>query len=642
MKYLIFLWLISIHLSLAAREDSLVTALKKTGNDATRVNLLLKLSNREYFFNPTTSLEYSTEALQLARKLNFDSGIIASLSLAGEAHRITGNFPASLKMQFEALDLSQKMNDPFWEASSLGFIGIAFFDLREFDQAKGYLLDANKLFRNYQYDSRAVFTLINTGRTYGNLEKPDSALYYLRLASEFNKVTRHPQLASNIPLSIGDVFSRIGKPDSALFYFRVALTRSMQSNESINLSRIQRRVAESFISLRNYDSAFHYAYLSYADAKRTTQKIMILESAAVLNRLYRLTNRPDSALAYIDVVDMVKDSLYGREKFKQLQLLMLEEQKHEQQRQKEEEQYRNRVKFGWLYGAAGTFLLLSFLLFYLYRHKQKSKSQIEAAYSELKSTQQQLIQSEKMASLGELTAGIAHEIQNPLNFVNNFSDVNQELIEELNEEIDRGNLRDVKIIAESLKENESKINHHGKRADAIVKGMLQHSRNSTGIKEAVDLNALCDEYIRLAYQGLRAKDKSFNTELDIRLEPAVGKVELMRQDIGRVLLNLLNNAFYSVAQKKKETGDNYSPLVIVSTKRHNKDIEIMIQDNGFGIPETIRQKIFQPFFTTKPTGQGTGLGLSLSYDIVKAHGGEIVLVDSGDQGAVFRVVIPAA
>lgn len=642
MKYLIFLWLISTHLSLTAREDSLVTALKTTGDDTNRVNLLLKLSDREYFFKPTVSLEYSTKALELARKLKFDRGIIASLALAGEAHRITGNFPASLKMQFEVLEMSEKMKDPFWKASSLGFIGIAFFDLREYGQAKGYLLDANRLFRNYKYNSRAIFTLINTGRTYGNLDKPDSALYYFRVASELNKVTRHPQLASNIPLSIGDVFSKTGQPDSALFYFRVALSRSMQSNESINLSRIQRRIAESFISLQNYDSAFHYAYLSYADAERTTQKIMILESAAVLNRLYRLTNKPDSALAYTDVVEAMKDSLYGREKFKQLQLLMLEEQKHEQQRQKEEEQYRNRVKFGWLYGTAGTLLLLSFLLFYMYRHKQKSKRQIEAAYSRLKSTQQQLIQSEKMASLGELTAGIAHEIQNPLNFVNNFSDVNRELIEELNEEIDRGNLREARIIAESLKENEAKINHHGKRADAIVKGMLQHSRNSSGIKELVDLNALCDEYIRLSYQGLRAKDKTFNAELDIQFDPSMGKIELLRQDIGRVLLNLLNNAFYSVAQKNKETGNDYSPMVSVSTKRHGKNIEIVIRDNGIGIPEAIRQKIFQPFFTTKPTGQGTGLGLSLSYDIVKAHGGEIILPDYGGQGAVFSVVLPVA
>ena len=250
-------------------------------------------------------------------------------------------------------------------------------------------------------------------------------------------------------------------------------------------------------------------------------------------------------------------------------------------------------------------------------------AELNHSLQELKSTQSQLIQSEKMASLGELTAGIAHEIQNPLNFVNNFSEVNTELIEELVEEVDKGNITEVKAIANDIKENEQKINHHGKRADAIVKGMLQHSRSSTSTKEPTDINKLADEYLRLAYHGLRAKDKSFNATLKTDYDETIGNINIIPQDIGRVILNLITNAFYVVDEKKKSGIENYEPTVSVSTKKMNNKIEISVKDNGNGIPQKILDKIFQPFFTTKPTGQGTGLGLSLSYDIVKAHGGEL-------------------
>jgi signal transduction histidine kinase/ligand-binding sensor domain-containing protein len=249
--------------------------------------------------------------------------------------------------------------------------------------------------------------------------------------------------------------------------------------------------------------------------------------------------------------------------------------------------------------------------------------EIEKAYTELKATQAQLIQSEKMASLGELTAGIAHEIQNPLNFINNFSEVNSELVSELVEEVDKGNTAEVKLIAADIKENSEKINHHGKRADAIVKGMLQHSRSSSGVKEPTDINALAEEYLRLAYHGLKAKDNSFNATLHTDFDETIGDVSIIPQDIGRVLLNIINNAFHAVGEKKKSGVENYEPTVSISTKKDGDNVLICIKDNGNGIPQRILDKIFQPFFTTKPTGQGTGLGLSLSYDIVKAHGGEI-------------------
>lgn len=268
---------------------------------------------------------------------------------------------------------------------------------------------------------------------------------------------------------------------------------------------------------------------------------------------------------------------------------------------------------------------------------EAAKKEIEKTLQDLRQAQQQLVQAEKMASLGELTAGIAHEIQNPLNFVNNFSEVSQELIDEMKAEMANGNYQDAEQLAIDVKENLNKIHHHGKRADAIVKGMLQHSRTSSGKKEPTDINALCDEYLRLAYHGLRAKDKSFNAKFETKLDPQVGFIDIIPQDIGRVLLNLINNAFYAVDERKKKGEANYEAMVVIETKKLKDMVSISVKDNGMGIPDAIKEKIFQPFFTTKPTGQGTGLGLSLSYDIVKVHGGELKVETKEGEGTKFVV-----
>jgi len=273
---------------------------------------------------------------------------------------------------------------------------------------------------------------------------------------------------------------------------------------------------------------------------------------------------------------------------------------------------------------------------------RKQKEELEITLHELKSAQTQLIQSEKMASLGELTAGIAHEIQNPLNFVNNFSEVNRELIAEMKHEINVGNMAEAKNIAKDIQDNEEKINYHGKRADAIVKSMLQHSRSSSGKKEATDINALADEYLRLAYHGLRAKDKSFNAKFQTDFDDRIAPINIVHQDIGRVLLNLINNAFYSVSEKQQRDIPGYEPTITVTTKKIGDGrVEIRVADNGNGVPKKVLDKIFQPFFTTKPTGLGTGLGLSLSYDIIKrGHGGELKVETKEGEGAEFIIILP--
>jgi signal transduction histidine kinase len=325
-----------------------------------------------------------------------------------------------------------------------------------------------------------------------------------------------------------------------------------------------------------------------------------------------------------------------------------------------------KIKF-YLFGIVGLLALFLMGMAVFYSIKRKTNRELAVknkrlsdALQQLQATQAQLIQSEKMASLGELTAGIAHEIQNPLNFVNNFSDVSNELIKEMKEEFKKGDVEEGFAIADDIEQNLEKINHHGKRASDIVKGMLEHSRKTTVEKELTDINALCDEYLRLAYHGLKAKDNNFNATMETHFDPNLPKIEIIPQDIGRVLLNLINNAFYAVNERanllnlEKQSGDenltdlDYKPTVSVTTqKTDNSQLLISVKDNGSGIPEHIKDKIFQPFFTTKPTGQGTGLGLSLSYDIVKAHGGELKVesiegegLPAEQTGSKFSIILP--
>ena len=305
----------------------------------------------------------------------------------------------------------------------------------------------------------------------------------------------------------------------------------------------------------------------------------------------------------------------------------------------------------YLFGIVGLLALFLLGLAFFYANKRKTNRQLAlkneslaVAILRLQATQSQLIQSEKMASLGELTAGIAHEIQNPLNFVNNFSEVSVELIEELKSEKAKPKSERDDLVEEELlndiAQNLQKINHHGKRADGIVKGMLQHSRSSSGQKELTDINTLADEYLRLSYHGLRAKDKSFNVTLKTDFDKSIGNINIIPQDIGRVILNLITNAFYVVDEKKKQGMPGYDPTVSVSTKKVADKVLISVTDNGNGIPDAIKDKIFQPFFTTKPTGQGTGLGLSLSYDIMKAHGGELKVETIEGEGTIFIMTVP--
>ena len=404
-------------------------------------------------------------------------------------------------------------------------------------------------------------------------------------------------------------------------------------------------ISDAFLHLNNRDSAGWYAYAAVDSAKKHRLKKELADAYRVLYRYHYHFGEYKQSIDEILILDSLDNQTTNTETG---QTIMRAQMKYDQEKkdllasieQSNKEAAVRREK-NLAYGIITAFVLLISFLIYNNRQKQQAKIRIERAYGELKTAQAQLVQSEKMASLGELTAGIAHEIQNPLNFVNNFSDVNTELLEEATQLIRDGQVNESLTLMASMAENEKKINHHGKRADAIVKGMLQHSRSDTGTKEATDINALAGEYLRLSYHGVRAKEKTFNARLETAFDPNLGLIQIVPQDIGRVLLNIYNNAFYAVMEKKRTQGGEYEPMISVTTKKVNHKIIITVRDNGNGITQKIRDKIFQPFFTTKPTGQGTGLGLSLSYDMVKAHGGEIRMETREGEFTEFIIQLPA-
>jgi len=475
-------------------------------------------------------------------------------------------------------------------------------------------------------------------------KQPDSCRYYAeksyRLAAIF--YGGEAKIYGGVLNDLGSIYFELGEDSIAINYLRRSYIDFTKNQvQYLNFCHTTMSMAKYFNKKGMSDSTFIYAKLCFNTSRDKGFLSFLSESSELIADYYQKKHNSDSAFYYQQTGFTAFKTLYSNESTREFQNLALAEQQRKEELEKEKETYKSKIRTNILLGSLFTLAVIIFFLYRNNRQKQKAKFKIEEAYNQLKSTQSQLVHSEKMASLGELTAGIAHEIQNPLNFVNNFSEVNKELLAEMNEDILKGNYEEVKTLAKNVTDNEEKIIFHGKRADAIVKGMLQHSRNSNGVKEPTDINALCDEYLRLAYHGLRARDKLFNATIKTDLDAAVGKVPVVPQDLGRVVLNLITNAFYVVDEKSKQHLTGYEPTVTVSTKKINNKVEIRVSDNGSGIPQKVLDKIFQPFFTTKPTGQGTGLGLSLSYDIIKAHGGELKVETKEGEGSTFIITLPA-
>ena len=562
-----------------AAQDNSDKTLSPNPKDTNEVKRLIGIAGEYRFSKPDSSVIIAEEALSLSRQLNFARGEGDALLTLGEDHRLGGDFPQALEALFHALQISRSIGDQEMEAGCLNFIGVTYVDLGESRQGLNYLFQAKALNERHSFTIMICFGLTNIGVAYEQLNILDSALFFHQQAYQvltsinFMDITRSP-LRSLVLRHLGDVQYRLGNYDKALNYYWEVIS----NNDLLNISNSQFQIAEYFLNVKNNpDSSLYYALLAFNNGHRSFQKTSVLAASRILAKLYKQKNRLDSAYYYHEISLEMNDSLFGPEKTHKLQLLAINEQQRQQAIQQEKEKFKSRIKLYVLMGAVGLFLLLAIIFYRNNRQKQKANKVLETTLTHLRSTQSQLVQSEKMASLGELTAGIAHEIQNPLNFVNNFSDVNTELIDEAEQEMKKGNFDETKTILRNIKENEEKINHHGKRADAIVKGMLQHSRTNSGQKEPTDINALADEYLRLAYHGLRAKDKSFNAHFTTDFDNSIHKIDIIPQDIGRVILNLINNAFYAVDEKKKLHQNGYEPTVSVSTKKTNGKVEIKVE-----------------------------------------------------------------
>ena len=675
MKTIAFILLLLCNIGFTQRQlkiDSLKKALAIEKQDTSRVFTMCRLASIYHQINIDSAFYYSQRALALARQIKYPKGEAEALDQLAYTFYLSGNPAKAAETFLSCLKIAEKNNVPLRKASSLFILGIIFReDLNDTTKALNYIYKAKALFNAIHQNKFSVASTIEKkyaaalftaceyriASIYTDLNQLDSAQYYLQLAYQHvNQFDFENYVRPRVLDNLGLFYKAKGENENALYYLKQGLAQTY-NNEDFGISSVLNyHIAKIYQQENKLDSAIYFAQNGLTDAQKGNLFKNQIAAGAILSDLYKYKDI-GKALEYNELASAAKDSLYSlREKYALINVLDFDEQERQYEIETAQTAYKNQVRQNVLFAGLGVILLIAFILYRNSRQKQKAKIKIEKAYQELQTTQDQLVQREKMASLGELTSGIAHEIKNPLNFINNFCELNMELITEIEEQQipnpDKENQDQLNSLINTLKNNSAKINQHGKRIDGIVKGMLQHSQTGSITKEAVNINSLCDESLRLAYHGFRAKEKNFSASFETRFDPDLPDTMVIPQDLGRVMINLINNAFYTVNEKKKkyqsdESPDTpemeslYKPSVVVSTKKIENKICITVSDNGMGIPTRINNKIFQPFFTTKPTGEGTGLGLSMSYDIiVKSHGGELRAKSNEGLGTDFEIVLP--
>ena len=652
MRYLIFITILLTFSISSFGQDSAQWAIKKNIDSFVqkfelekdfdvRTDMLLRFnSSSGVEADPLYILDLAAKIYKISQKNNDRNAEATAWTDYGQGYRLMGNYTKALECHYKAIAIATKFGNNAQIAHSYNQLGNIYKDREENDKA----IEIYRIALFYSEAARAKIVKyappFNLGTVYLNEGKLDSSIYYSNRALEVLYLTNENQNRF-IPTMLGNLggaYSRMNKKKEAEKYFQRAL--SIVTKSDYTYTRIKQgvffTVSEHFGRNQQMDSCLYYAKMSIAAVENTHYSYLMTKPAKMLSEIYDGKNA-DSTVKYLKIYLKTNEVINSTRVTQQLQMMAFEEEQRKLELEQARKEAQARLKIYFLIAGLLLVSLFGLLMFRNNKQKQKINAKLENTLTNLQATQKQLVQSEKMASLGELTAGIAHEIQNPLNFVNNFADLNIELIDELQQELKTGNTEEAIAISNDIKDNEQKINHHGKRADAIVKGMLQHSNSGSGKKEPTDINALADEYLRLSYHGLRAKDNSFNATTKTDLDESIGNINIIPQDIGRVLLNLINNAFYVVNEKSKQHIEGYEPTVSLSTRMLRDKVEIKVADNGNGISQKILDKIFQPFFTTKPTGQGTGLGLSLSYDIVKAHGGELKVETKEGEGTTFTI-----
>ena len=631
--------------------DSLKSILKASTDPVQRIEASTEIGVRYIYTNPDSTIKYCEMALSILEDSRDLNAQLFALGILGESYIYKGDFPKTLEIAFRALDLNG--DTPFeisWIGPTYYNLSELYFQIEDYDKAMYYAQETIRIGKNHKDKDKLAeaYGYYLSAQVLAKTGQPDSALTNIELSFPifeqygdfFFKAVYGDDVWPGVYNLRAKVYLQKGKKDLAMRDLVKVSQMTAGNNEYYHIANTNIDFALYFQKLNMADSAIYFAEKGLEAAQTITYNQGILYASQILANEYE-SRQPEKAIEYLKLAADTQGKLYGSGNIQAIRDVITKEERRREELDQAEKDYRNKLRSLLLWIGIGSLLIFSLVLFQARRKSDASRKILTSTLENLKTTQTQLIHSEKMASLGELTAGIAHEIQNPLNFVNNFSEINSELLAELKEEIDNGNLEEVKSIAESLVQNEEKIIHHGKRADSIVKGMLQHSRIGSGQKEPTDINALADEYLRLAYHGLRAKDKSFQVAMDTDLDENLGKVNVMPQDMGRVLLNLITNAFYAVNEKRKKNDEYYRPIVTVSTRKFDDHVEIQVRDNADGIPKEIIDKIFQPFFTTKPTGEGTGLGLSLSYDIItNGHGGELTVETIEEKGTTFIIQLP--
>ena len=637
--------------------DSLARIYKQdTAKETARLRLLLNLSFNE-ISSYKQAIKYADELIRLSQQAENDKYLSAGYALKGTKERLLGNLKEALAAFFMTAKISKRSHNVTGEGNAYAELGNTYSAAKNHLTAMRYYHDAIATLRRSNDSISLASALSNTGDEFVRVKSYDSALLYFNESKViFDKINYISGKAYSVG-NIGMVYATTGKSDLAERNIKMANAILDSLGDYPPICDYLLSLANMYLDQQRMDAALDVATRSLHLARQNNLKEEIRDAAFLLSQLYEKAGDPQRSLQYYKDYIIYRDSIVNTETLQAMADLRFNFQESQNQAEVNSLSKQKNVRGILLFVAIIILCVIIALVIKLLnnnRQKQKAytllrkekditeqqRDQTNKALQELKATQSQLIHRERMASLGELTAGIAHEIQNPLNFVNNFSEVNKELLLEMKEEIDKGNINEVKAIANNLIDNQEKINHHGKRADSIVKGMMQHARIGGGQKELTDINTLASEYLKLSYHAIRAKDKSFNVAMVTDFDESIQKINITPQDVGRLLLNIYNNAFYSVAEKSREQKQGYEPTVTVTTKRLNKNVEVRIKDNGMGIPQKIINKIFEPFFTTKPTGAGTGLGLSLSYDIIKAHGGTIEIETKEGEFAEFIIQLP--
>ncbi len=630
--------------------DSLSALLHSNIADTLKVRILYKISDAPMAL--AEQLAYVDRGVKLSTRIGFERGRLEGIFKQTFKNSTLGNWAKGLESAFQGYYEALKVKNIDYEVNFMNMIAMSYQKQKNYEKALYWSNRAiEKIKRGYRGSGVNIWAAYHQSAAfYAELNLPDSAILCADKSIEAGLEAKIlPALLGYSYEYKGDAYVKKKEYDLALKNYNTAIEHL--KDDPFSVQEVERQMAQMYMLMNNLPLAEKYALQAYNGALNTSNPNVLVDVCEILVRIYEPVSK-EKAYPFLRAYQTLRDSLFSQEYFNQVYQIEFNNRQKEEERKQAIKVEQDKAKVNMLVSLIGFMLLLSVILGYFFYQKQianklllqqkeelnqKSKA-LTRSLDTLQSTQAQLIQAEKLASLGELTAGIAHEIQNPLNFVNNFAEVSTDLLAEMNEELDKGDTQEAKAIAADLVQNLQKINHHGQRASSIVKGMLEHSRASTGQKEPTDLNKLADEYLRLAYHGLRAKDSGFNCQLEANLDPQLPKVAVIPQDIGRVFLNLINNALYAVQEKAKMGIEGYEPKVSISSALVDGQVELRVQDNGLGIPEGIREKIFQPFFTTKPTGQGTGLGLSLAYDIVvKGHGGNLDVQSKEGEGTLFVI-----